>query len=701
MRECRPPPARRQRLGTLAIIASGCIAAAGLRLFTCDPDGPAPAKITPVPAADNASTRAPHSTKARERHERELVKTNAGTSCEPKAVQADRMRVQGTIVVVDANGDTHQKEDGELHIRLTNPTAMNAGIAEEADVLVRNGAFSFTASPHNKIEIDSATLGGRPTRLSESSIQVRNMIELRATWSAPTTLRVVDGEHGLDLTEITVVAVSNWLSSNRSHPGIYTPQDVRIAGGRSPLQLIGPEPRLMRSEEVLWIHSPGYAWAQLTVNHKNATERKVELHRGGTLRVRLEGRLSMERAAPGEEAPTEPRIRLRKHPVQSGHEAGTLAAIDSLAKAHDAKHWQPRPTSAELRTMIEQGAARTHLREVFVDAKAQLREPIVLKGIAPGCYAITVEIGSDRDSPLILGETTVTVVAGAIQRAIVDVSPPTAPTPVPLSGTFFLPSAWAEPLASLSFAPLDLPGKTSRDTRHISLQQMKPDHAARGLYRWDAGLVAPSRYEVNCYALNLRWVIDTGPSGNSRAEFRASAPIHVSVRVREEATGRWIEDANVLWGTNARGGSRSRATWDPTKRNYGFRAVSGIVRIGVFSTKYSMVGKCVFDVQPGSRDFVLGVRRNCGTVLRLKHNETPIPWDDSQSDPIISTPEGAIANHISGKSPSHGMRITVDKPGSYQVTVPDQPGFDPIPPIHITISAGEFIEHWIQLRRHR
>jgi len=693
-------------VGGIALLAAAFVAIVCLLFFGDDPTVQTPGETGPEqPAVDTSATTA-DSTVQSDAPKRELLETVAPANPEPGPLAADHMRVRGTVVVVDSKGVEHREEDGELKLVLWES---NSG--RHRDVTVEQGLFSVDLPSKVEIEVNNAVLGGRHANAPQERIPVREVIELRLTWSISTILRVVDAEYGLDLTEITVVAASNWQTDDCAHPGSYRPQDVRVEGERSPLELtIDSERNHARSQETLWVHSPGYTWGRLTVDYKNPTERRVELHRGGTLEVLVEGRLPKKRKPQrrrvriaGAADADARRLRLRKAAEQPDIEAQVRETMERVAQLSDADlGGQPRPTEADVRKMFEQAGRG----EMMFEASAPLNTPIVLKGVPPGTYVVAVEIGNHWDSPLILGETATTVEVGTTQYATVTVEPPPERTTVPLSGTFFLPPAWKESHLSLDFEPMDLVGKTPADERDLKLSDMKPDPATPGLYRWDAGLVVPGRYEVTCYTLDMQWVVDTGPKGNDRAEIRVGVPVDASVRVLEEATGRWIEDVVVHWNgarpEGVTGGSLERAKWNATTRIYEFRVAAGRVQVAARTRDYSTIGEHVFDVQPNSREFVIRVRRNCGVVLFLKHGDTVIPWEEStRFDLEIKTLEGARAGWGSGGSGENGMYLTVQKPGAYRVTVPDQPGFEPVPPIEIYVDAGKFTEHDVQLQRRR
>ena len=600
----RTPSRTPTRFGVIALVGVAIVALLWLLQSGAGAAGERPAEVRPerLERRDLNPNAVPANSGAQP--ERALVaaveSSEATTSPAP-----GHIHVRGTVVVVDPRGEHHREEDGQLEFIL-----WEGDIGTNATVTVQHGRFSVDVPADHELELSSAILGNRPAKPSAERLPVGERLELRVTWLAPTVLRVVDAETGHDLTEITAVAATNWITDDCAHPGTYAPDAVRVEHGRSPLTLMSDAEQAfgMRWEESLWLHSPGYAWGQLTLDYTNPTERRIELQRGGTLEVRIEGplpaqpRLQRQRVTFGERD-DQPWLRLRESTAAPDIEGQVQEALERLSQFSDAElGGRPRPTAAELRQFFERAATRAARGGMVLQAHAPLDKPVVLEGIRPGAYLIAVEMGNHWDSPVILGEAPTTVQAGSTQYATVTVKPPPARTTVPLAGTFFLPPAWNEPHLSLQFEPMDLAGKTSRDERDLDLSDMKPVPGKPGLYRWDAGLVVAGRYEVTCYTLDLQWVVDTGPRGNRSAAIAVGEPVDATARVLEETTGRWVENVDLLWNgerpNGVMGGSLAHAEWNAETKTYELRVPAGRIELHVHSKEYSTVGQFTFDVRP-------------------------------------------------------------------------------------------------------
>jgi len=246
----------------------------------------------------------------------------------------------------------------------------------------------------------------------------------------------------------------------------------------------------------------------------------------------------------------------------------------------------------------------------------------------------------------------------------VRVEPPTERTPVPLSGTFFVPPAWKKSRFILQFEPIDVLGKTPDMQRSLSRSNMTRDPATPSFHHWDAGLVVPGRYGVKCPTLAMQWVVDTGPNGNRNVEIVVGPPVDVSVQVIEDGTGRSVEKTNVFWNASrpegVSGGSLGRARWNRTKKRHEFRAAAGKIEVQVLNREYTTTSDRVFDVHPNNKDIVIRVRRASGIVLFLKHGETAIPWDESTRNELaIEKVDGTCGKVGSGGSDEHGKYLKV------------------------------------------
>ena len=62
--------------------------------------------------------------------------------------------------------------------------------------------------------------------------------------------------------------------------------------------------------------------------------------------------------------------------------------------------------------------------KMVLEAEARIGEPLVLDGLTAGPHVVAVEMGNHWESPLVLGETDVTLELGKSRRATLRVTPP-------------------------------------------------------------------------------------------------------------------------------------------------------------------------------------------------------------------------------------------------------------------------------------
>ncbi len=552
-------------------------------------------------------------------------------------------RVSGTIVVVDAEGVEHPEEDGEIKFVL-----WTANSGSQAKVVVRGGRFSFDPDEDVRIEVSDATLGGRRAYVPGEHEVTDGVIRIRAVWPGRKLLRVVDADSGVDLDGVVAIASTDWKTDDCEHPGHWKDADLRIEGERSPCELKLPaeQKHWVRWEETLWVRSPGYAWGRLKVNYASALERRVELRRGGGLAVQVTG----------EKPKSDTVLRLR----------------------------------------------RVHVKQPILEMPLKMGERLI-EGLAPGPYLLSAEQGNWWKSPLELVRQTVEVTIGARAPAVLQVLPRPDKATVPFAGALFLPPAWKTSRLSLRFEPIGRPGVTDGDEHRLDLSSMEPDPAKDGLYRWDLGDVVPGKYEVVCYAIDMQWVIDTGPAGRRDAEIVIGEPVDAAVRVIDDATGAAVEGATVHWNCErpqgVSGGSLGTAKWNKDTQRYEFRVAAGGVRIAVWSREYRTIGDTLFQVDPHQREFEIRVARNCGIILSLWNGGAVVPWDDKMRWGVdLSAIGGKGSERGSGGVGDHGQYVTVSEPGVYRVKIPTPAGFEPIEPFEVEIGAGEFVEKRVELR---
>lgn len=625
----------------------------------------------------------------------------------PAEVPEGHIRIQGAVVVVDGEGIEHPREDGEMSLGVLRADR-RAGTM--VDVSVAGGSFTVDVPVEHRVSVVAAVLGGRPARPARADyepIPVEERMVMRLGWAATVVLRVVDAATGLDLDGITCVVTESW---GRAHPGTYALEDRRVANGRSPLELsLDDEEGNAGWQEELCVRATGYAWERVKIDYARSSHLRVELRPAGGLDVSIVGELPAPRRVHGAIRVRDddhlPALRLRRTrpPISDADlEAQLDQVMEALAKMSDEQlRGQPRPTRAHMREMIVHSLLEDDGGELVVDTAIRTPRSVSLAGILPGEYSVSVELGNSWGTPLVLGEATVQVDAGVRSQVTLYLKPPPERAPVPLAGTLVLPEAWVEPGLTLWFEPIEMPGASSADRRQVRLSEMQPDAAVSGLYRWKVPPVVPGRYKVSSFGLPVAWVVDTGPHGNEAAEIEVGEPVDVSLRVVESRSGHPVEGVEVHWHgvrpDGVLGGSLDRAEWDPERTVYAFRAPAGHVKVRIPMPQYTVEPPGIFDVQAGVADLLVRVRRHTGVVLFLEHEGEAVPWDDFNWPVGVFSGDQPVAG-VRGQTAKDGSYAQVSEPGTYRIEIPEQPGYEPVPPFELDVPAETMVEHTVQLR---
>jgi hypothetical protein len=75
-----------------------------------------------------------------------------------------------------------------------------------------------------------------------------------------------------------------------------------------------------------------------------------------------------------------------------------------------------------------------------------------------------------------------------------------------------------------------------------------------------------------------------------------------------------------------------------------------------------------------------------------------IPWaDETRSLVSVERLGKPAAVSGTGVGPDSALRLALREPGTYEVTIPDQPGFEPVLPFEVDVRTGEFTRHEARL----
>ena len=276
----------------------------------------------------------------------------------PSQRVASTFLLRGRFIVVDEHGVEHSAEDGSFELLVG-----SAGGCTKSAVALRSGAWELAfETPPEWASVLDARIAGRAVYLdSLARLAIPGPTQplvLRGQWYAPVNLRVLGDDTGSDLASVRVVHSDVWEDFVLEHPGNDPSVDALVVAGRSPLQF---SPSNLHGTQRFMVRAPGYAWGSIDMNPADAEEQSLRLVPGGDVVLTFSGGLP----------PAHSVVRLR--------EAGNSIPLAELTPTRNG--------------------------------------PTVIDGLQIGEHLLRLEMGWWTQSPVVIGETSVTVEAGGVATA--------------------------------------------------------------------------------------------------------------------------------------------------------------------------------------------------------------------------------------------------------------------------------------------
>lgn len=557
-------------------------------------------------------------------------------------------RIPGRVVLIDDDGLQHDELDGQLTVlRWKGDTGFHESLA------VRGGVFELDPRDAEGFSFRELVLEGRVARLEDPGRRHAadsSEVVLLARWSKSLTLHIVDAATGGPLSDVTVVRGAGFsFSGDAEHPGEYPAEFVEAEHVASPVVLQPTSNEVYASRRSYFVHSPGMAWRSVQLDMQAGGERIVRLEPGGDLEVTARNLLPPEGS----------RLRLRREGDRGGI---------------------PR-----------------------VDLPGPGAKGVVVDGLAPGSYRLTVEVGEWYRDPRILAETETTVVAGA--RTLVDLGSLDLPEVREgrLEGTLTVPLSW-------KLTDFQLEGELKGEGEFESIllrDEMEPVGSSGETWSFDFGVVPAGSYQVVLFAgghgreqlMAERVQVDADQV--SHLELVLPPPVAVVVRVVEATTGQPATLSGMHWAflgaSRSLGGSLSQARLrDDEPGTWEFTAPAGRISVGAFGGDYANLRE-EFDVGPGPTERTFQLERNCPLEVRFLDGDTPVPPPGSWwPHPVHLDGEGQLCFTSGGAS---GLKTALSEPGRYRFEMPDFPDYEPVPDQVVTVQRGEATVHEVYLVR--
>ena len=598
--------------------------------------------------------------------------------------------VEGTVTVVDANGQEHAQEDGSF-----TPIALrkeDGGGNSNQPVPVQAGRFRIHLPPGRDLGVTALVLGSRDAFIPQqrpksvdsvdgvSSIGERGSvrfpvvagqpIHVKAQWARLVRVHVVDPRTHSELRNVdALLARNSGRVYDTTHPGSLDKAEKLVDHGDSPLELAGPRPGSnLQWRDTVWIHAPACSWARVGVDFEKGGEKTVELVPGASLEITIIS-----------EIPPAP-------PVQR--------------VSYDADE-----SVAELRLLDES------TYKIVVELPPKIPGPTLVEGLPIGRFPLSLERGRYWDHPLVLGKTTVELTAETTAHATLIITAPREPRRVPLAGTIHIAPDWNCTFLDLRFEPVDVKDGTSLEQRGLELKDLEPVADVPGLHRFKLLPVLPGRYLVNSYTFSFQQLVDTGPEGRTDLALVIGDPVDVFVKLVDALNDRPLGEGeaqlllwNCRWPPETRGGGLMTAKWDAARAAYRIKAPTGEIELHVGwhePGRFDPIDPSFFTLHEGVNELTVRVRRSTDLLLTFEVDNARIDNPPGMRA-HVEAPDGSALEKSELLEPIRrrdGITLRVPAAGPWRVVVEPPAGFEAVAPLEVTVASGELAARTVVLKR--
>ena len=536
-------------------------------------------------------------------------------------------------MAIDSAGTQFPAENGTLELRVTGP-----GLDRVQEVPISSGAWSLVVPERAQLQFTGALIGERRAVVSPASAVTATdgaRFELIGEWTSQTVLQARSRETGEILCDLTLLRIPDWMRNSRPHPGAQVPSDQSWTAECSPIPL-SSEGANSGVSVPYHVHSPGYAWGRILVDTTTGGECEILLDPGGQLDLAFEGGWDRPGAT----------LRLR--------EVGELQPYAEV------------PVSGE--TML-------------------------IQGILPGDYQVSVETGSWAQNPLVLGSTEITILASETNPILLPVATLEDEERVTFAGSVFVPAEWYLDEFQLRLRPVDPGRNISEETQHIPSLEMTATETSLGvIYEWEAEPVEPGNFGMLIlpvgYGINVNVPID----GLFDAQISLPPPMPVEITTVIKGTEEPAYPALIRWTPTREAGvpgAGASSVFPITGTNvYQFDAPIGGVILSCSDSAYRPASRQLNVSLNGPNQFVFELEPAHGASLSLFDGDTPVPWDIGWHAHLTPM-EGTTGQVVTRGRIGIEYRILVSNPGWYTLSFPEIPGFLPVPDQEIEIFDGE------------
>lgn len=556
---------------------------------------------------------------------------------------AGTITLTGTIAAVDPAGERHEGTSGTLRARVVHPS-----LDEVRVVSVDGGEFRLSTPEGATLRFLDAMLDDRSADVSPPEVRgVRagTRLALVATWASRTVLHVRSRETGEDLCDLTMLRIGDWNRNSRPHPGVILETDPTETVECSPFRLDRDGPGA-GSSVPYHVHAPGHAWGRILLDTAAGGDRELLLDPGGDIDLVLVG---------------------------GWNRPGALLRLRELGR--------PQPYA-----------------EVAVSGPA-----LMLRGIHPGTYELSIETGSWAQDPLVFGSTEVLVEAGMLLPLELAVDEYEEEERVPLAGTVFVPTGWALDEFTVQIRPVGPGSNYQTETQHVPSLEMSAAPIGGGmLYGWEADPVKTGTYSILVLPVGVGVNATVGPEGNLQANIELAPAVPVEVVTVLQGTEIAADPSFIRWtptrGPGVLGAGAQSVQPEPGGGLFLFDAPLGGIVVSCSDLRFRPTSEQVTLTADGPNLITLELEPAHGITVLLFDGDTAVPWDLGWHATLTAA-LGTDGTVVSRGRVGIGYRILVSTPGNYALSIPPIDGFLPVAPIPVTIAEGEILDVEVGLER--